>query len=515
VTELRSPAVAGTFYPADPAVLRRQVADFLADADNAPPLWKNFPKAIIGPHAGYIYSGAVAGRAYARLAGARGKIRRVVLIGPSHYVGFQGLAVDTARAWAMPNGTIELDTDAIATIRRLPMVGELEAAYTREHALEVHVPFLQHVLGEFRLIPIVAGNTPPDAVAAVFDALWGGPETLFVVSTDLSHYLGYQACQRMDSDTAAAIERFDIDAITPTGACGAVPTSGLLYTARRRGLTIERLDLRNSGDTAGPRDRVVGYGAWALHEPLATVEKDEVRDAVEALGPDLIQLVRTGIAFGFQTGHPAEVNAAATIPALLAAHGAAFVTLRRNGQLRGCTGSPVATRPLIVDVAQHAFNAAFRDRRFPRLALDELAGLDLSVSVLTPPLPMTFANEADLLAQLRPGSDGLIIEDSGHAALFLPSVWEEIPMPRPFLTHLKLKAGMAANHFSPRFTARRFRSIEVKGRMADYPPMAVLSSTSDLLGWAPLRATTVAPAWPNRGQVPPGPNDAHAHAGSP
>jgi len=488
VTAIRSPAVAGTFYPADPATLRRQIADFLADADNAPPTGSAPPKAIIGPHAGYIFSGPVAARAYARLAGSRGKIRRVVLLGPSHYVGFRGLAVDTAEAWAMPNGAVRLDTEAIAAIRRLPMVGELDAAYTREHALEVHVPFLQHVLGDFLLVPIVAGDASPDAVAAVLDMLWGGPETLIVVSTDLSHYLGYDACQRMDSDTAAAIERFDIDAITTTGACGAIPTRGLLRAASRRGLTIERLDLRNSGDTAGPRDRVVGYGAWVLHAPEPATKADEERDAVEVLGPDLIQLVRTGIAVGFNTGRPAEINHAASIPALLAAQGACFVTLRRNGQLRGCIGSAVATRPLIVDVVQHAFNAAFRDWRFPRLALDELAGLDLSVSVLTPPLPMGFADEADLLAQLRPGIDGLIIDDSGRAALFLPSVWEEIREPRQFLMHLKVKAGMAATHFSSCFTARRFRSIEVKGRMQDHPPLPLLESTSSALGWAPLGA---------------------------
>ena len=485
---IRSPAVAGSFYPADAAVLRRQVADFLGEAGNAPPAGKGFPKAIIGPHAGYVYSGPVAGRAYARLAGARGKIRRVVLIGPSHYVGFQGLAVDTASAWAMPNGTVLLDTEAIAAVRRLPMVGELEAAYTKEHALEVHVPFLQHVLGDFRLVPIVAGDTPPEAVAAVFDALWGGPETLFVVSTDLSHYLGYQACQRMDGATAEAIERFDVNAITSAGACGAVPTRGLLRAAARRGMTIERLDLRNSGDTAGGRDRVVGYGAWALHAAEAATVEDAERAAIEALASELIQLVRIGIVAGFDSGRPVEINPVAGIPSRLAADGAAFVTLRRNGQLRGCIGSAVATRPLIVDVGQHAFNAAFRDWRFPRLALDELAGLDLSVSVLTPPVAMSFTGEADLLGQLRPGIDGLIIEDSGRAALFLPSVWEEIGQPRLFLTHLKLKAGMAANHFSRQFTARRFRSIEVKGRMADHPPLAVLARSSDVLGWAPLRS---------------------------
>ncbi len=505
MTAIRSPAVAGTFYPADPATLRQQIAGFLAEADNAPPAGAAPPKAIIGPHAGYAYSGAIAARAYARLAAARGKISRVVLIGPSHYVGFQGLAVDTAQAWALPGGTVALDTEAIAALRRMPQVGELEAAYTREHALEVHVPFLQQVLGDFRLVPIVAGTARPEAVAAVFDALWGGPETLIVVSTDLSHYLDYDACQSMDSSTAAAIERFDIDAISPTEACGAVPTRGLLLAARRRGMTIERLDLRNSGDTAGPRDRVVGYGAWALHLPAQSMPEaiaDPEHAAVVAVAEGLIQLVRTAIGIGFDTGRPPDINPHAQLPPLLSAPGAAFVTLRRNGTLRGCIGSAMATRPLVVDVAHHAFNAAFRDWRFPRLALDELAGLALSVSVLTPPVPMTFADEPDLLAQLRPGTDGLIIEDTGRAALFLPSVWEEINEPRRFLILLKQKAGMAAGHFSSGFTARRFRSIEVKGLMAD--PSAAPAATPDALRWSPIpvRRTSVATATAMTPSVP-------------
>ncbi|HTB43645.1 MAG TPA: AmmeMemoRadiSam system protein B [Acetobacteraceae bacterium] len=508
MTAIRSPAVAGTFYPAESAVLREQIAGFLAEADNAPPTGSALPKAIIGPHAGYVYSGPVAARAYARLATARGKISRVVLIGPSHYVSFQGLAVDTAEAWTMPQGTVRLDTEAIAALRRLPQVGELEAAYAREHALEVHVPFLQQVLGDFRLVPIVTGTCAPEAVAAVFDALWGGPETLIVVSTDLSHYLDYAACQRLDASTAAAIERFDIDAINPTGACGAVPTRGLLLAARRRGMTIERLDLRNSGDTAGPRDRVVGYGAWALHAPengtAQTRDRptdaqetglDAEQQAVVAVGEALIQLVRTAIGLGFDTGRPADINPAAPLPPLLAAPGAAFVTLRRNGRLRGCIGSAVATRPLIVDVAHHAFNAAFRDGRFPKLGLDELAGLELSVSVLTAPVPMAFADEADLLRQLRPGIDGLIIEDAGRAALFLPSVWEEIREPRQFLTLLKQKAGMPAAYFSPTFTARRFRSIEVKGPMVGAPvPGTPAAAATTALRWSPVPGALNAPA---------------------
>src|SRR5215472_18541140 len=223
MTAIRSPVVAGTFYPADPDLLRRQLTQFLSEADNAPADARGLPKVLIGPHAGYSYSGAVAARGYARLAGARGRIRRVVLIGPSHHLAFKGLAVDAAQAWRTPTGTVALDTEAIAELRRLPMVGELDAAYQREHSLEVHVPFLQHVLGEFSLVPIVTGDAPAEAVAAVFDALWGGPETLIVVSTDLSHYLDYASCQHIDQATADAIERFDTD-ITTAQACGAVPT---------------------------------------------------------------------------------------------------------------------------------------------------------------------------------------------------------------------------------------------------------------------------------------------------
>ena len=486
---VRSPAVAGTFYPADPTTLRRQVAGFLAESGNAPPA-PGLPKAIIGPHAGYVYSGPVAARAYARLLTARGKIRRVVLIGPSHHVGFQGLAVDTADSWAMPNGSVPLDTAAIARLLRLPMVGTLEAAYTREHALEVHVPFLQHVLGEFHLVPIVAGNAPPETVAAVFQALWGGPETLIVVSTDLSHYLDYAACQRTDAQTAAAIERLDADAFGPSQACGAVPTRGLLLAARQRGMTIERLDLRNSGDTAGGRDRVVGYGAWALYEPAAAAgATDDEAAAVQAEAPALLQLARDAIVFGLNTGSAPQLVSTGTLAPLLAAPGAAFVTLRRRGALRGCIGSAVATKPLAADVVHHAFNAAFRDWRFPRLALDELPGLGVSVSVLTAPAAMDCADEADLLAQLRPGVDGLIIRDAGHAALFLPSVWEEIGGPKEFLAALKYKAGMGAGHVSAGFTAQRFRSIEVKGEIGAPPLAGVLARTTETLGWRLAPAT--------------------------
>ena len=259
---VRTPAVAGLFYPADTAELHAQVREFLNQIE--PPAGAP-PKAIIAPHAGYIYSGPVAASAYARLKAARDTISRVVLLGPSHRVGFRGIAVSGMQAFATPLGQIAVDHEAVELVRRLPGVGFLEQAHAQEHSLEVHLPFLQEVLGEFKLAPLVVGDARPAAVGAVLEALWGGPETLIVISSDLSHYQDYQTARRLDSATSQAIEALRYEDIGYDQACGRNPVSGLLWVARRKGLRCETIDLRNSGDTAGTRDQVVGYGAYAFH----------------------------------------------------------------------------------------------------------------------------------------------------------------------------------------------------------------------------------------------------------
>jgi len=448
VTAIRPTAVAGAFYPADAGELERQLTGFLAAAQV--PADAPVPKAIIAPHAGAIYSGPVAASVYARLAPARGRVGRVVLIGPSHRVGFRGLALSGAEAWRTPLGLIQVDRAAYQRLAGLPMVGVLDAAHAQEHSLEVHLPFLQLVLGDFQLVPVVAGEATADEVAALLESVWGGPETLIVISTDLSHYLDYAACGLADGATVAAIERLDGAAIGRDGACGRVPVGGLLLAARRHGMTIETVDVRNSGDTAGPKDRVVGYGSWALFEP----EK-----RAHPLAPALLALARESITHGLANGRP---KPSGTAEGALAQPGAVFVTLKKDGQLRGCIGSATAWRPLVEDVVDNAFKAAFGDPRFPPLKAEEWASVQMSVSLLTPPSPMTIQNEADLLAQLRPGVDGLIIEDGNRRALFLPSVWEQLPDRRQFLGHLKLKAGMAADHWSPAFRASRFEAVEMR-----------------------------------------------------
>lgn len=259
---VRKPAVAGLFYSNDPRALKAQVEGLLADA---PKTDGPAPKAVIAPHAGYIYSGAVAASAYAPLAPVRERVRRVVLLGPAHRVGFRGLARADAAYFESPLGRVPVDTDALARLADLPQVLALDKAHAQEHSLEVHLPFLQTLFGEFTVVPLVVGEASPAEVGAVIERLWGGPETLVVVSSDLSHYHPYAAAQQLDRRTSQAIEQLRYEDIGYDDACGRVPVSGLLYVARRRGLTARTVDLRNSGDTAGPRDQVVGYGAYVFN----------------------------------------------------------------------------------------------------------------------------------------------------------------------------------------------------------------------------------------------------------
>lgn len=263
MTTIRQPAVAGTFYPARPDELRRMVHEFIDTAVSLPPL-SSPPKAIIAPHAGYIYSGPIAGAAYAAIRPLTGQIQRVVLLGPAHTMPVRGLAAPDAAAFRTPLGEVPLDRAALETILALPQVQINDAAHGREHGLEVHLPFLQTVLGAFKLVPLVVGDVRSEEVTAVLDLLWGGPETLIVISSDLSHYHDYATAQALDLATAQAIEQLNPAGLGRESACGRLPIQGLLLAAQQRHLTAHRLDLRSSGDTAGRKDRVVGYGAWAL-----------------------------------------------------------------------------------------------------------------------------------------------------------------------------------------------------------------------------------------------------------
>lgn len=260
----RPAAVAGQFYPGEAETLRITVQELLRQASvgEHPPI---APKAIVAPHAGYIYSGELAARVYARLHSAAQSIERVVLLGPSHRVGFHGIACSSADSFTTPLGTIELDREALDSISQFPAVVTLDEAHAQEHSLEVQLPLLQSVLGSFRLVPLVVGQASADEVAGILEKLWGGPETLVVISTDLSHFHRYDEANAIDQNTARLIEDLQ-PKLSGEQACGCRGLNGLLLLLRKRQLPIHRVGICNSGDTAGDRARVVGYGAWVVEE---------------------------------------------------------------------------------------------------------------------------------------------------------------------------------------------------------------------------------------------------------
>jgi AmmeMemoRadiSam system protein B/AmmeMemoRadiSam system protein A len=454
----RPAAVAGMFYPASTAELARLVDELLAAApgrERAPA-----PKALIAPHAGYVYSGPIAASAYAQIRSQRGGIRRVVLLGPVHRVPVRGLALPGVERFTTPLGEVPVDAEAVTTLRDLPQVVESPAAHATEHSLEVQLPFLQRVLGEFSLLPLAVGDATAEEVAEVLDRLWGSDETLIVVSSDLSHYLPYDTARRVDRDTVDHLLSLDAE-LDHERACGATPVNGLLLAARRHGLRAELIDLRNSGDTAGDRRRVVGYAAMAFRPSTsAAARPDAGSEEADDKGRVLLAHARSAIAEALRlAAHPAPERSFLQRP------GASFVTLRSAGSLRGCIGSLQPRRPLGADVRANAVAAAFDDPRFAPLRAAEYDSIDIEVSLLSAAAPLPVASECDLHARLRAGVDGLILELDSRRSTFLPQVWEMLPGAREFVDELKRKAGLPREYWSDelrfsRYTVEKFTEAE-------------------------------------------------------
>lgn len=433
------------FYPGEPRALAAELDDLLGGVPHLAPRL-GFPKALIVPHAGYLYSGGIAARAYDELSPARGIVSRVVLLGPVHRVPVRGLAAPGADAFATPLGNVPVDREALRAVQDLPQVVTSDAAHALEHSLEVQLPFLQKVLGAFALVPFAVGTASVQEVAAVLERLWGGPETLIVVSTDLSHYHPYDEARRIDGATLERVRGYATD-IDHDEACGATPLNGLLSLAKKRQMSVQLLAACNSGDTAGGKGQVVGYGAFALHEGAGVSRTDA--------GSTLLSIARGAIDSGFEKKDLVEKN-----ESWLAQAGASFVTLMRAGSLRGCIGSLDAVRPLGADVAENARGAAFRDPRFAPLTAGEWPQCRVEVSLLSAPKPLRFADEDDLLAQLVPGEDGVILEGGGRRGTFLPQVWEALPEPGRFMRELARKAGLAPDERLARCRVSRYRVIK-------------------------------------------------------
>ena len=528
---IRPPAVAGSFYPADRTTLKQLINHQLDYSREVlqqlePTLPAGVPKAVIVPHAGYVYSGTAAALAYALLERGRGSVTRAVIVGPTHRVVMRGVACSTAAAFETPLGTVPVDIAAERKALGLSVNEPLRSGtharpgasapamivngptHAQEHAVEVQIPFLQTVLGpDLTIVPLNAGDATPQEAGDVLRALWGGPETVIVISSDLSHYHPHEVARALDDQTIADIAALHLP-IHPRRACGAYPINGLLDVLKgRKDMKLFELGCSTSGDDgvvalAGqPRpamrdadEPVVGYVSFAAWESKpeadAPAGADDLGESGTAHGDVLLKLARAAIRERLHIEHPTAADSTASILAAnpwLNESGACFVTLTEGGRLRGCIGSLAAHRSLGKDIAAHAVDAATRDPRFNPVTAAEYPLLNVEISVLGEPEPITVnscdadsrdtgsktatlaslqsgpqtdavkrdgsnverpvRSRTELEEVLRPGKDGLILADRrGCSATFLPQVWDELPNPHDFVAHLLAKAGIRPSY---------------------------------------------------------------------
>lgn len=443
---IRPAAVAGSFYPDSVSAINTQLDTFCRMSSMRHHHNRQsgaYPKALIVPHAGWVYSGQLAADAYLSLGERAARVKRVILLGPAHRVAFDGLALPTASGFATPLGIMPVDQATVSAVAGLPGVIFSDEAHRQEHSLEVQLPFLQRLLPEAHCLPVLVGRAAPEMVASLLNRLWGGEETLLVISSDLSHYQPYEQARANDWLSALSIlHRIPLHSFDQ--ACGALPINGLIQAAVSRGLVPRLLGAINSGDTAGDRNRVVGYGAFAFYQAQQEVPVDEQ-------GSRLLALARCAIHSSLGLPVPPVANAPwLTQPA------ASFVTITKRGQLRGCMGSLEAHRALSDDIINNARLAAFKDPRFSAVQLSELADLTLEVSLLSASQPLEAKTEQAVLAQIRPGVDGLILQAGQQRGTFLPQVWSQIPAPAQFLAQLKAKAGLPITGWSEDWQLSRY-----------------------------------------------------------
>jgi len=459
---VRRPAVAGLFYPGDPGALAVAVDAYIAAA----PDYRLSPRSIIAPHAGYTYSGAVAGTAYAAVR--RGTVRRAVILGPPHRVPVSAFVVPQASGFATPLGVMPVDAALRARALAFAEVVADDVPHEAEHCIEVQLPFLQRLFGAIPILPVLVGTPDAGRVAGLIAALQDADDTLVVVSSDLSHYLPYAEARERDRAAATAIETLRVGALGSDQACGRHAIAGLTAHAAATDLRATTLDLRNSTDTAGGSSQggaanggVVGYGAWAF--------EDAHRARLDAASRQaLIGVARSAIATRLD-GAPSTPAGVGEAPWPLRCRRATFVTLYAEGRLRGCVGSVEPKRALIADVAANACRAAFDDPRFAALTRREVGALDFSISVLSHPRGGAVGCEAEAVASLTPFEDGVILRAADRQALFLPQVWEALPDPPGFLAELKEKAGLSRAGWPADARLYSFRAETFGARRAPPP----------------------------------------------
>jgi len=438
--KIRSPVVAGQFYPGDKARLSGMIKQFFQEAKAAPISGRIH--GIVSPHAGYIYSGIVAAAGFKQIDP---KIKTVFVLAPSHAVSAKKASIPDVDFYQTPLGDIPLSPIA-ATLRKQNLFSPIPLMHQREHSLEVQLPFLQEVLKDFELIPIIVGQTNPKPIAEALLA-YIGDDTLIVASSDLSHYYPYEKAKALDKICTEAMSSLNLDQMAECEACGKIPVMVLMEIARQKGWKGKLIDYRNSGDTAGSKDQVVGYTSIAFISDAteATKAKTEGNKNTESVTETdqktLLHLARHTIAEVLSGGKKISPPEKDLSPYLNKKRGC-FVTLHKKGALRGCIGSILPKDRLCDCVQENALNAAFHDPRFSPLKKNEWDQIDIEISILTLPREINFTDAEDLKGQLRPELDGVILSQGWHRATYLPQVWEQLPDKENFLASLCRKAGL-------------------------------------------------------------------------
>ncbi len=467
---IKEAAVAGLFYPQDKGALAKMVDGLLAEVkpaqgdgrDHRSDGARNL-RGLVVPHAGYQYSGPIAAVGYKQVEGR--SFSKVVVMAPSHTAAFQGAYVSEVDAYRTPLGLVHVANEAAELAKRPPFSSRFEGRVRRppwssqspqkappagedrpdtwEHSLEVQLPFLQRTLKEFTLVPVIFGEVNPKAAAKALAGLIDS-KTLLVASSDLSHFQPYQTARKLDTSCTEAIVGLDVGRMEREDACGKLPILALMHIARQSGWKAKLLDYRNSGDTAGDKSQVVGYAAIAFYDEKAAQAAEAAPKAVYS--PEerkfLLDLARKTLIEAAHRRKPPEVDAAA-VPEKLKPERACFVTLTIEGKLRGCIGHVFPQESLYRAAIDNAQSAALRDPRFRPVGPEELDRIHIEISVLTVPAPLKYASPEELLAKLRAGVDGVVLQVGRAQSTYLPQVWEQIPDKEAFMGTLAEKAGLA------------------------------------------------------------------------
>lgn len=447
---------AGSFYPSDPNELNLMLNSFKEDK-----AVKYKSKAIIVPHAGYIYSGHAMMAAYQHLEPSE----NIFIIAPSHHESFTNIVLPKYTYFDTPLGSIEVNNRLIKEIaNKYPCIIS-DVPFEKEHSIEVQLPFLQNVffpqkqnavdfmknitqLGKkIRIIPILTGKCDYRLIADIIAEYW--ENSSFIISSDLSHFYTQNQCRQIDTYTATIIETGKIECFESEQACGLIGIKGLVEFANNNDCSLIRLEMYNSGDISDDKNKVVGYGSWFLYT-------DTKNKFIETFYKEyIIDVVKKSIFSVINKQDFIPQN----IPSVLLEFGASFVTLEIEGKLRGCIGSIYPTKPLIIDLIDNAKNAAFQDPRFEPLTIEEFNNIEISISILSSIERIKFKDEKDLLSKIYPF--GIIISEKEKRAVYLPVVWEQLPDKEIFLNSLKEKAGLPPEYFSKTFEAYKFTATYI------------------------------------------------------